>query len=182
MSEELDRVVEELGHSYSSWKKWGKDKEANRKAFFGLADEEVKKQGLALRLETCEAESMDAAEARVLLHNPGWKTDTKRPHRVEKDTYEFVLIEDPSLKAFSYEHNGVKYARQVSKGSVMLDDEWLKEDDPELYELVTFALPWGERIAVPVEHLQEPLLRKLTKYIYTGDPKVVLAPPREVKE
>lgn len=177
----LEQVLPLLGDAYTQWKSYEGAKNDYKTEFFEHADVEVAKMGLALRMETYEAATELAAVERALLHHPGWLIDTARPHRHKAGVFEIVLKEDPALMPFSIEHDGVKYSRQISRGSVLVDDDWLQAENPELYEAVTFALPWGDRITVPVEHMPKEILALLTKYIYNARPTVRLAAPKAIK-
>lgn len=178
----MDEVVACLGMAYNAWKEHGQAKDQYRDEFFRLADEAIKRQGLALKLVDITAPSEEIAIERAKRHYPGWLIDTHRPHRIIEGQYEIVLIEDPSLKPHEHEYEGVKYARTIRRGSVMIDDEWLKEEDPELYEEVVYVLPWGATVMRPVETLDKEAIGRLSKYIYNDKPKVALSAPRPIKE
>lgn len=179
----LETLVPDLGIAYREWKGWEAAKEALKKEFFELADEAVGARGLAVKMIDMPAQDEQDARERVERHYPAWKIQELRLKRSnEVNMWEAVLIEDPSLKTFSYEHDGVKFGRTISRGSVMIDDEWLKVADPELYEQVTYPLPWGDRITVPIEMLETATLGRLTRYIYNSRPRASLAAPRAVKD
>lgn len=175
----LELVVPGLGEAYTAWKEAEADKNARKDEFFALADEAIYSRGVQVKIIDVEAPSEAAAVERAKLHYSAWRLELSRPHRWKANTYEVILWEDQSYKPFSFEHEGIKYSRTVSKGPVMVDDDWLA-DDPELHEAVTFALPWGT-IMRPLETLDAELIGRLSKYIYQGLPRVSLSAPRPVK-
>lgn len=178
----LETLAPKLSTAYKGWKSAEKEKNDRKEDFFLLANAALIERGIAMKVIDIEAASEEQARERVTRHHPGWIIDLARPHRIHPGIFEVIVAEDPSKKSFSYEHEGVKYARQVRKGTVMVDDEWLMEDDPELYEAITFELPWGARVTRPIESLDKMVIAQLSKYIYNDEPRVSLAAPRKVKE
>lgn len=177
----LEEVLPLLGDEYKQWKEHEKAKEKYKLEFFALANEQLRRRGLALKLVEISALSEESAVERAQRHYPTWTIDTHRPHRVLKDVYEIVLMEDPTKMAFSEEHEGVKFSRSVAKGPVLVDDAWMQEEAPDLYAAVTFELPWGDRIMKPVDKLDAELIGALSKYIYNDKPRISLGAPRAVK-
>lgn len=178
----LADVTTELGEAYTNWKTWEAAKEEHKLEFFALADIEVADRGVAIKMIELPAADEAQARARVERHHPAWLIDELRPTRNGDGNFQAVLRENAALKPFSFTHEGMTYARQISKGSVMLDDEWLADEDPALYAEVTFELPWGDIIPLPIDQISQELVGRLTKYIYHTKPRVSLAAPRAVKE
>lgn len=175
----LDEVTRQLGEAYRDWKKWEEAKNRFKEEFYELANASLIELGLMERVVRYPG-SLEKARERALAHNPGWKLlEGERQNTFGE--WVFVMVEDPTYKPFAYETEGVKYAREIRRGTVLIDDEWMQEEDPDLYKLVTFELPWGERIMRPLERMGE-LLPALQRYIYNDKLKVTLAPPREVKD
>ena len=182
MSKSLEEVCSDLGHNYAHWKKYETAKNASKDEFFALADDRVtSERGLAVKTFTFTAHGAVGARLRAERHNPGWIIDILR-ETDEEGVWEASLVEDARYQAFSIDVDGFTYARQISRGSTMVDDEWIEEENPELFKEVTFELPWGERVMVPLENLRQEVLSRLRKYIYTGKPTVKLAAPKKVKE
>lgn len=178
----LDMLAPLLGAAYQQWKTSEALKNKCKDRFFALANEALASKGLAFTMVEYPANDEADARERVLLHHPGWMIQELRPHVVKPGLWQAVIIEDPAYKPFSYEHGGVKYARQVSKGTVMVDDDWLRDENPELWETVTHELPWGEHVIKPMTLLDAETIGALTKYIYNSAPRASLAAPRPVKE
>lgn len=180
----LDDVLPALYSAYTDWKAAEGEKNGFKDDFFRLADDEIRERGLAIKLVDIPGNSEGQARERVQRHYPEWDITELRPSRVSeqgRDMWEAVLIENPSLKPFSQVLDGIKYARQISKGSVMIDDEWLGAEDPGMYMQVTYQLPWGDVIPLPLDELPKDLIGRLTKYIYTTPPRASLAAPRRLK-
>lgn len=175
----LEEVAPLLGHAYGEWKQYEGRKNEYKNDFFALADKALKGQTLATKVVEVEAETLAQARARVERHHSAWLIGLVR--KTYEGRFEIVLNEDPSLKPFSFEWEGVKYARTVSRGAVMIDDDWLAEAEPDLYEQVTIALPWGDRMAIPVEHLPAVVIGRLSRFLYNAKPTARLAAPRPVK-
>lgn len=164
---------------------WTESKDKYRGDFFELANAAVAQRGLGVKLFDCMAANEGIARQRVEMHNPGFEIDILRhrmPEGIHDETaWEAVLKEDPALKPFSFEHEGYKYSRQISKGPVMVDDDWIAEEDPELLSQVTFDLPWGGYVLRPLEQMDPKIINRLGKYIYNSKPRVSLS-VREVKQ
>lgn len=178
----LNDVTSELGEAYANWKTWEAAKDEHKREFFALADADVADRGLAIKMIEMPATTEGQARERVERHYPTWLIDELRASRIGEPVYEAVLRENPAYKPYTFTHEGMTYGRQISKGPVMLDDEWLAEDEPALYTQVTFELPWGDIIPLPVDQIPEDLVGRLTKYIYMGKPRASLSAPRPVKE
>lgn len=178
---ELDGTVILLGEAYGNWKSWEKAKDRYKDEFFELITEQLSELcGQPVRVRTYPGKSEAAARIRALLHNPGWLISSTRPSEHPELGWDFVMNEDAALLPFAIVVEGVKYGRSVAKGPVMVDDDWLAEDDPDLYTEVTYKLPWGVVITRPIETLSAETIARLGKYIYNGKPRVSLA-VREVK-
>lgn len=179
----LEELAPKLGAAYRAWKEAEASKNECKDRFFALADEVLRKKGLAFTMVDYPAKDEGDARERVELHHPGWEIqELRRKPGNHPGIWQAVIIENPTYKPFVFEHEGVKYARSARKGDVMVDDDWLRDEEPELYEAVTFELPWGERVTRPVSTLDAELIGRLTKYIYNGKPRMALAAPRALGE
>jgi hypothetical protein len=177
MSDNLTNITKQLGSAYAEAKKWDKSKTEFRVRFF----EEISKQHetLATKISTVDAKDLASAIAISEQHNPGWlalsamKSDGK---------YEVRMQEDPIFKPFTFinHDDGMVYQKQIVAGPVMFDDERLKSERPDVYDLVTF-IPEPERQLKPLDEMNEETLAVLQDYIYEGKPIVKLAAPRKAK-
>lgn len=193
----LAQVTSNLGVDYDEWKSWEARKKASQARFFELATESLgQAENQAERLATVVVahdvmgleDGTEKAIKRAELHNPGWLVDDIRlaPMQADPavDEYEAILVEDPALKAFTYENSedGKIYRRGVRKGSAFLDEQYLKELNPKLYEEVVFVTPWGQEIIPPLNTLDESTTARLQDYIFIGKPTVSLLAPKTTKE
>lgn len=178
----LDETVASLGWAYGLWKEHEAYKNEYKDEFFAHADRSIEKAGLALKLVTLVAPSHEKAIERVKRHNPTWRISESRKHPEIEGTFEIILEENPRYQPFTHEYEGVVYSRRVAKGPVMIDEEWLMEEDHELFLSACFELPWGQVVVRPIESLDAETIARLSKYIYNDKPRVTLAPPKAVKE
>lgn len=207
----LGDITSALGQSHKLWKASEKKKDEYRKAFFEAAtralEDTLQEKVVDIKADTDE-EALSIARRRYPAHEAeDWRLNPERA-----GWYEVILIENPDLKPFAYvnEADGQVYARQVSQGSAMLDDEALAAADPELYKLVTYVpyydylanmlyeanihqneiaawlenhFDWfpPERKLRKLDDLAPELLGRLQEYIYFAAPVPKLATPRKAK-
>lgn len=140
LDERLKVVATRLGKSYLAWKANEAKKEANRKDFFALATEAMSETELAEDIVEVRAPDESKARDRVKQKYPAWIVEAVQEHPKREGWFEVIISENPELLPFVYEA-GFKIKRSVSKGSPFIDDERLREEDPELWEEVT-VLPY----------------------------------------
>src|SRR4051812_18767479 len=130
----LEDTTSKLGEFHRKWKEAEKEKEKYKKQFFSEITEEVANEVVAQSVETVEAEDDEAAvrisERRFRRHHV---VDVRE--RADGD-WDVVLEENPAFKPFVYVNpdDGQVYQRVVIDGSPYLDDDALREENPELWE------------------------------------------------
>jgi hypothetical protein len=209
----LNDITAELGTAYKEWKGGEKKKNAAKDKFFmainAELNEQIPAQTYAVSGPWGVGMSEEDAREEFVKRHPGWNVEELR---VCSEGWEAILVEDITLAPFTYvnKDEGMVYQRQVVSGSIMLDDERLQADDPELWNLVmeipnrqiienvmyecgqepedlSAALDtlWtnynGPRTLKPLETLDDEVLARLSDYIYEGRPTVKLAAPRKAK-
>lgn len=177
----LNEITEQLAEAYADWKSGEKAKNKFRDQFFDAVNATVAEGNLAEKYASVNAPDESAARDRLRKQNPTWLIYELR--QGEGDLWEAVLTEDPSYVPFTYVNKelGLVFHKQVSSGSAFIDDERLAEEDPELYEAVTYV-PEPERQLKNLEDLPPELLAKIADYIYEGRPTVKLTAPRKAKD
>jgi hypothetical protein len=206
---DLTKITTELGEAYKAWKDGEKDKDELRKQFFTAIDERLAQEKPAEKYVTIGHRGMAEEDARERLTKkyPTWKVDELRP---SGDGWEAILVELSAYAAFTFVNaaDGKVYQRQVSAGSVYIDDERLLEEDPDLWFKVTevpnrgtladllyecgvdhlevdnkidYLWPESQRVLRPLDSLDADTLAALSEYIYEGKPTVKLAAPRKAK-
>ncbi len=177
----MDDCTSQLGIDYERWKFFERQKNAGKDRFFELATEACQEQDAPEHY--AEMQATDEAEARLRFERyyPRHYVDALRKGSVR---YEAILRLKPEYQSFTYinVNDGHVYQRQVTKGSVVLDDERLLAENPQLHEEVTYELPWGDRIVRPLDTLDTTYLSLLNEYLHEGKPSVKLAAPRLAKE
>lgn len=146
----LPEVAEEVGGVYYVKKDASDDLEKLRKEFFTVAALEKASEGLAQKVAEAPESIADPDEARAFVerYHTGWRViedkDVDAP-------YVFLIEEDPDYKGHSIvipidggvidskgkEHPGYVVTKTIRSGTILLDDERLLQDDPELYQEVT---------------------------------------------
>jgi hypothetical protein len=204
-------IIEDLAPAYKGWKGNEKDKEKYRKEFLAAVTEELETGDLA---ETVVAiNESDEAKAQVLAEKmyPSYRVVEGRPNPDHKDSWEFIIQEDPAYKDYTIEFDGQIWGRQIVSGSTYLDDEALKEDNFDLWSEVTefpneefvmcvayeaganpelademvssLAEKFGlGRSLKPLNSLDAEILAQLQPYLYEGKPSVKLPPPKKAEE
>lgn len=133
---------------------------------------------------------------RLKLNNEEWEEVTsqlgksyKKMKEAEKEKNhwkdEFFRMIDNEVgkdEAFEFVNatDGFVYTRQISKGAPSLDDERLREEDPELWEEITYV-PEPERTLKPLDDLTPEQLARLGDYLVAGRQTVKLGAPKKVK-
>lgn len=178
---DLNAVTEQLAKAYESWKSGEKAKNKLRDEFFEAVNTTISEGSLAEKYASVHAPDEASARDRLKKQYPAWTVDEIRSGK--GDLWEAVLTEDPAFVSFTYVNKELKvvFQKQVSSGSIYIDDERLAEEDPELYDEVTYV-PEPERQLKDLESLPPHVLAKLADYIYEGRPTVKLAAPRKAKD
>lgn len=204
----LEDITTELAVSYKQWKDGEKLKNTWKDKFFEAVTKEAK-ESPAEKYVTITAPDESVARERLQKQNPAWMVDEIRPISAGSDTYEAVLVENPAYAAFTYVNRdlGMIFQKQVSAGSIYVDDERLQEENPQLWHKVTvipnadvirnviyecggdvdqFEGLWytyqGPRELKDLSTLDADTLAALSEYIYQGKPTVKLAAPRKAKD
>lgn len=177
---DLNAVTEQLAKAYDSWKSGEKAKNKLRDEFFEAVLAEVESRSRAEKYASVSAKNEADARDKLNKQHPTWEIEEIRQN---ENQWEAVLVENPKYVAFTYVNKdlGLVFQKQVSAGSIYIDDERLAEEDPELYEQVTY-IPEPQRELKQLETLPPDVLAKLTDYIYEGKPTIKLSAPRKAKD
>jgi hypothetical protein len=181
MSKQITTITKQLAARHKRKTKAEADLKKSRGEFFAYADEQLADESLAQKT---------VRTTRGLLHGmvevgqrfPEW--DLVESQEVEDDptheTWDHLIREKPEFKSFRFvdPYLGLVFERQYRSGAIQLDDERLKEENPELFEKVT------EEVRVPVDFdtLDEETLAEVQPYVFRGKPTVALAAPKKAKE
>jgi hypothetical protein len=181
---DIETLVEDLDENHGQQKEYADKLKVDKKEFFEWCTEQVKAEGdLAEKLVEMrwyDGEDQSSVVERIERHYPGWTIDAWR--EVAREALEAILVEDPAAKSYTYiSDQGRVFTRKAVSGSVLVDEEWMLLDNPDLYNEITFELPWGERTMPPVETLTAKQAAAIQKYLYKGPGKVQMAAPRDAK-
>lgn len=141
-------IAEELGEVYFIEKEAKDELGEYRKEFFLAATLEQAAGPLAQK--TWQVVGGDESNAREVAqrYNPGWLIVEVQPN---KNGFGVVLEEDPNFKGYQIvvaipkTESGYKVTKTIRSGSVVVDDERLSFEDPELWDEVT-EWPYYETI------------------------------------
>lgn len=189
--ETLFEATTELGQEYRAWKTHEKSKDDAKACFFGIAVDTMV-EGIDagytnLRTMTVTVNVLgdeQTARQRILQKYPRFEiSEIRQVTSGRGNGFEAVIQEDPFYLSYTYVNlvDEMVYVRRVDDGPTLLDDERLEIEDPTLYKQVTFELPWGARIPIPIENLKAGLQQAIAEYIYTGKPVIKLPAPRKAK-
>jgi hypothetical protein len=174
---DLVKLTARLGKRYRTFKDKERLKEESRKEFFEAATKETEAEVLATKAVSITAQDSNDAQTKVGQQNPRWRVVGVTS--LGGDEYRVSLEEDPQYKPFVFVNpqDGQVYRKTVQAGTPTLDDDALREDDPELWESITVP----SRELKPLDELPDELIAKVQPYLYEGKPQVKLAAPRKAK-
>jgi hypothetical protein len=203
----LNQICDDLCDAYFIKKDAEREQAQLRVEFFDKATEESASLPLARKVLLKYTNDPE----QVQKYNPGWCIlDTKKA----KGGWKFSLEEDPAFKEYVYiiRHGndfGYHIKRSIVSGSLVLDDECLRDEWPELWHriteqplhsiLVNLATECGvddpDQIAaefatdsllprnlLPLESLDDELRHKIKPYLYEAPPTVKLLIRKAKKE
>lgn len=147
----LDSLVLELGEVYFIRKEADDEQKRYRDEFFEAATEEASEGSLARLVVQVPQDVTSEDEARTYAEQyyPGYLAN-EVTHK-EGGGWSVSIEENPTLTTFEYavevdggvkdakgkSHPGYRIVRTSRAGSVVLDDERLREKDPDLWEAIT---------------------------------------------
>jgi hypothetical protein len=174
---ELHEITSGLGSAYDQWKTYEKEKNAFKDRFFKAADEaqETLAQIVEVFTAASEAEALEQAQR----YFPRYRV--VEVVQREENRWGVALEERPDFQNFTFinKDDGRVYSRYVAEGSPTLDDDRIKDENPELWEKIT-EVP-TERVLKPLETLTAEELAEIEPYIYKAKPTARLAAPRKAK-
>lgn len=182
----LEEATTDLGDAYRRWKTGEADKEKHRKEFFAAATAEASERTLAQKTVPVEDEDVateEEARAWLARHYPTWRV-LDFDFNDDGDYLEALIEEDPQYmeRVFVNPQDRKVYTKSVSVGSPLLDDDRLREEDPDLWERITEEPPPPPRRLLPSEKISAEDLAAMEEYMYPGKPQVKLLAPRDAKD
>lgn len=184
MAKSLKTITKQLASRHKRKNKAESDLKKSRGEFFERATEQCVDETLARKTIRLVADDQAMVEAHIEREYPGWVIiQTRETDPEDGDVsaaWEAIIEEDATLKPYKYVNPelGLVFERQIRQGSVMLDDERLKEEQPELYEKITEET----RVVKDFDTLDEDTVAAVQPYVYRGKPTVALPAPRKAKE
>lgn len=175
----IEKTVKELSESYYAEKEAKTKKDALRSKFFEEITESLAADDLAEDLVVVEASDEKEATERIKANYPAYNIEAVREHPDLEGQWEGIIIENPEYKSFSVEVGGEIWQRQTTVGAPTVDAERLAEEDPDLFETVTFV-PEPERQMKPLKDLDPVALARLQKYVVSGKVTLKLPAPKKV--
>lgn len=175
----MDDITSRLGRAHREWKHAEKEKNARRDEFFRAVREELEQELAPQSVEQVEATNEEQA----------WRIAQRRFHRYRivdvrdaKDgKWNVILEEDPEYRSYQYinPQDGQVYSKIVSENAPYLDDDALKEEEPELWDRITE--PVTTRQIKPLDTLSPEDLAAMQPYITAPKPTIKLGNPRKAK-
>lgn len=178
LEKKLSQTTRRLESRYRRLKDGEGAKKASHKRFFDLADEAIKEGILAQRTVLVPDIYRADVEEYADRFYPEWNLLAIEPD--DGDTVTLLLEEKPEFKSFTYTNPelGLTFQRTITRGEVVVDDETLKKQEPELYDDVVEMVPQMKAL----DEMTDEQRAKVQKYIYRKPPKQRLEPPRRAKE
>jgi hypothetical protein len=135
---DIKDIVAELSDTYHLEKTAKKAKDHLRKKFFEEITKNFSETDLAEDIAVVDAEKEEEAINLASAKYPQYTVQAAREHPDLPGKFEVIIREDPEFKSFSVTVGDETWQRQTSVGSSVIDDSRLQEEDPELYETVTY--------------------------------------------
>jgi hypothetical protein len=177
MSHDLSQITKDLGSTHKSSKELEKKLKDCRAKFFEAVDEQILSSETLARQTITVPEDVEP-EAYVKQFHPGWRV-------VDPGSKEhtYIIEEDPSFKKFVYVNHddGNVYRRNVSQAGPSLDNERLKEEDPDLWKRISVSKVQRVRVLKDMEEISNKDLAAMQEYFVPGPMTVKLDAPRKAK-
>lgn len=127
----MDKITRELGKHYRASRDEDKLVAGLRQEFFDAATAELETRPRSTRVLICNEEDI---EGYVRKHFPGWRLVD-----AEHENGKIIVEEDPAWMPYSYISKDGKtvYQRGIAQESPALDDEAIRNQDPELWYKIT---------------------------------------------
>lgn len=141
MSNELTKITKRFGTAYDRSKKAETALKTQQQKLFQAFNKDLENRLLARRSHHYPAwKELNEKDqnAWVKKHHPGWKV-------VGYERGWLILEQDPAFQKFTFVNpvDGRVYGRTTVEGSPSLDDEALRNDNPELWKEITeWPEPW----------------------------------------
>lgn len=177
---DLAVITTKLGSAHATSKKAEKELKESRSEFFVAVDDEIVENETLARQTISVPEGLDA-EAYVKQFHPGWRVVDSG-----SKAHTYIIEEDPAFKKFVYvnHEDGNVYRRNVSQAGPSLDDDRLKEENPELWKRITEVkvVPRQRvRVLKDLETVSNKDLAEMQEYFVPGPMTVKLDAPRKAK-
>lgn len=177
MSHDLSQITTDLGSAHKSSKELEKKLKDCRAKFFEAVDEEILSSETLARQTITVPEDVDPI-AYIKQFHPGWKEVESGPQE-----FTYIIEEDPAFKKFVYVNHddGNVYRRNVSQAGPSLDNERLKEEDPDLWKRISDPKVQRVRVLKDLETISNKDLKLMQEYFVPGPMTVKLDTPRKAK-
>lgn len=183
MAKSLKTITLQIAARHKRKNKAEADLKKARKEFFDAAREHWRSQPLAQKLLSYEVKTLNEAHTLAIQEYPAWIVIGSRPYPDEAKQigWEIMIEENPEYKAYEFTHPDLNlvFTKEVRAGSVTIDDERLKEKDPDLYKKVfKRQTQWVPR---DFDSLDPDTLAQVQEYIYRDTPTLALPAPKKAK-
>lgn len=175
----IEEVAQEFGKAHAEENDAKKRKDKYRLLFFDLI--EIPEDQLSR--QTIYAEC-DNPEAYVASLYPKWRIISKKLVDEEiPDEWRLVIQEDPAKRNFVFVNplDNKVYTRTVAESAPQVDLDRLKEDDPDLYESMTFQPDPPPRQLKPLNSLDDDEKETVKRYLLPVKLQNRMEKPRDPK-
>lgn len=159
----IENVTQEFGLAHAEADEAKRRMEKYRKMFFDLIT--IPENELATQVIYVEC---DDPRSYVATLYPKWKIKSKKlVNPAIPDEWKIIIQEDPSKKTFQFINrlDGKVYQRTVAESAPDIDMDRLKEENPDIWEAITFQPPLPDRELKPLDELNEDEREVLKRYL-----------------
>lgn len=181
MAKSIKTIAKQVASRHKRKKEAATALEKARDEFFAYATEQVDDPDLLARKTVQTTNGLLAGLVQVAKDYPEWRVLTSEQEDADDPhTWNHLLEENPKFKSYVYADPdlGLVFERQFRSGKIVLDDERLKKENPELYDEVMEMVPQPKDF----DKLDDETLADVQQYVYREKPTVALASPRKAKE
>lgn len=165
----LRKITTSFGRAYDRSKRYEQRKKDWQTEFFAACTQAIQRERRLPRKSVVTNESSDW----VKEQNPGWRI-------IDSDNrFTYLLEKDPNLVPYTYINPDTKmvYQRGTQESGPSLDEERLKDENPDLYNEVTET----QRVVKDPSTWTEDQMEQIQPYLIPGTIKAKLIPPRKAK-
>lgn len=175
----LEEITSKLGKWHAKWKEAERAKNLEKERFFNEVTQRLQDELAAQSVEKISAKDEEEALRIAQRRFHRYKVIDVRENK--QGDWDVVLEENPEYKPFVYvnKEDGQVYQRVVAEGAPFLDDDSIRDENPDLWDRITEEKVTRE--LRPLEELDPEDIAAIQPYLTAPRPQVRFPNPRRAK-